>query len=168
MDTTPRNETDLHEHDEYAWLGEQARALHEGRLDDLDNDNLAEFLDDMAASQRRELVSRLEVLITHWIKIKAQPKHHTVSWNLTINEQRNRLADLLEDSPSLRGYGETAIQKALPRAMDRAALEASISNVYLARQYGFWSSWTLDSFLTNQPPPPPKRAEGGGLDESPE
>ena len=169
MDTTPRVETDLYERDEYAWLGEQARALREGRLHDLDTHNLAEFLDDMAASQRRELVSRLEVLLMHWIKIEVQPKQHTKSWNITIDEQHNRVSDLLATAPSLSNYGAEAVAIALPRALRRAAMETGIHLAELVATwrelrgtFGVERRWTLEEILRYQPSDPPKR---GSLDD---
>ena len=165
MDTARSVDASLYERDELAWLGAQARALREGRLHDLDTHNLAEFLDDMAASQRRELVSRLEVLLTHRIKIEAQPERHTVSWSATIDEQLNRIEDLLETSPSLRGYGEDAIRKAFPRALRRAELETGGRKLGLLSPPPLRCLWPFEDLLRYQPPVPPERAEGGGLSD---
>lgn len=48
-----------------AWAYAQAQALPEGRLTDIDIDNIAEELEDLGKSQKRELTNRLAVLIAH-------------------------------------------------------------------------------------------------------
>ena len=46
---------DLYEPDETAWLEESSRLIRAGQLDELDYENLASYLDDMARSDRREV-----------------------------------------------------------------------------------------------------------------
>jgi len=59
--------------DYVAWLEQQATALRARRWSDVDAKNLAEEIDDLGKSQRREFRSRLKVLLQHLLKLKHQP-----------------------------------------------------------------------------------------------
>lgn len=94
----------LHEVDFHAWAQDQARFLREGRWQDLDLEHLAEEVEAMGASQRRELHSRLKVLLLHLLKWKYQPHLQGKSWRSTIKVQRKELAVLLRKNPSLHPH----------------------------------------------------------------
>lgn len=96
-----RNAT-AYEADYAGWVHEQAELLRSGALSELDAANLAEELDDMGRSIRRELKNRLAVLIMHLLKWRYQPGFRSTSWSGTIREQRRQVVDLLDESPSLR------------------------------------------------------------------
>jgi hypothetical protein len=49
---------DLYEIDFYAWANEQARLIRDGRLADADLENIAEEIESMGRSEKRELVTR--------------------------------------------------------------------------------------------------------------
>src|SRR5690348_30226 len=97
----PRNSA-AYDDDFYAWTQDQARLLRSGELSQLDVENLAEELESMGRSDRRELDSRLEVLLVHLLKWQVQTEFRSRSWSGTIREQRSRVEDLLNESPSLR------------------------------------------------------------------
>ncbi|WP_462320667.1 DUF29 domain-containing protein [Halochromatium sp.] len=110
-------ETDFHQ-----WIEEQSALLRAGRLTQLDVPHLIEELESMSARERRELINGLAILLAHLLKWEYQPERRSTSWRLTINEQRRRLALLLEDSPSLH----RRLPELLPRSYrnaKRAALE---------------------------------------------
>lgn len=94
----------LYEEDFVAWIERQVALLRAGRIDALDRANLAEELEDMGKSRRLELRSRLEVLLTRLLKYEFQPQMRTGSWRGTIFEQRLRIGDLIDESPSLKPY----------------------------------------------------------------
>lgn len=96
------NESLSYETDFHAWAIQTARWLRDGQLDRADVDHLAEELESMGASERRELASRLPVLLTHLLKHQFQPERRGTSWRLTIAHQRTAIERLLEQSPSLR------------------------------------------------------------------
>jgi Domain of unknown function DUF29 len=96
----PRNSV-AYEDDFYAWTQEQARLLREGDLADLDTENLAEEIESMGRSVRRELRNRLAVLIMHLLKWSYQPAFRSRSWSSTIAEQRKQVLSLVDESPSL-------------------------------------------------------------------
>ena len=58
----------LYEQDETAWLEAMSELIRLGRLDEVDYPNLAEYLAEMARRDRREVESRLTVLIAHALK----------------------------------------------------------------------------------------------------
>src|SRR2546430_5252976 len=84
----------LYEQDETAWLEAMSELILLGRLDEVDYPNLAEYLADMARRDRREVESRLTVLITHVLKWVLQPDHRSGSWKGTIIEQRQEVGGL--------------------------------------------------------------------------
>jgi hypothetical protein len=92
----------LYERDYYAWTQEQAAALREGRLGDLDVPHLIEEVEDLGRSERRELDSRLEVLLLHLLKWRFQPERRANGWLATIKVQHLGGAKVLRENPSLR------------------------------------------------------------------
>jgi Domain of unknown function DUF29 len=117
---------DLYDADLLAWLEQQAGYLRAGQLDRLDVAHLIEELEAMGGSQRRDLKSRLEILLMHMLKRDAQPRRRSRSWQSTIVEQRARIADLLEQSPSLRNGMEEVARQAFAVAVKRAAIETGL------------------------------------------
>ena len=93
--------TSLYEADFYAWANEQASLLRAGKLSSADIENIAEEIESMGRSERRELVSRLTILLLHLLKWQFQPGLRGHSWRYTIKVQRRDLARHLADNPSL-------------------------------------------------------------------
>src|SRR5262249_61009017 len=94
----------LYDHDYHAWLTRQTALLAERRFADLDLDNLIDEIQALARSEKREIESRLNVLLVHLLKWVHQPAQRSGGWRSTIIEQRARLLKRLQESPSLRGY----------------------------------------------------------------
>ncbi|MES0335018.1 MAG: DUF29 domain-containing protein [Candidatus Magnetobacterium sp. LHC-1] len=115
MDTLTHKDTltadSLYEVDFYQWALRNADLLRQGRLTEIDIENVAEELEGMARSDKRELTNRLAVLIMHLLKWQYQPKRRSRSWRETINNQRKDIELLIEDSPSLKNNIEAAISK---------------------------------------------------------
>jgi hypothetical protein len=95
-------EPSLYDRDFYAWATEQAALLRAGDLSAADIEHIAEEIDSMGRSEKRELVSRLTVLLTHLLKWRYQPALRGKSWRLSIEEQRDKLSYHLRDDPSLK------------------------------------------------------------------
>src|SRR5438128_9939389 len=93
---------DLYDEDETAWLEEMARLVSERRYQDLDHEHLSEFLSDMARRDKREVLSRLTLLLAHLLKWDFQSAQRSNSWQATIAVQRRELSDLLERGTLLR------------------------------------------------------------------
>jgi hypothetical protein len=112
----------LYQQDETAWLEMMSSLAAEGRLAEMDYRNLAEYLADMANRDRREVLSRLVVLLTHFLKWDHPPKQRSGSWKGTIREQRRELRQLLE-SRTLRNHAEAVLSDAYAEAREQAAAE---------------------------------------------
>jgi Domain of unknown function DUF29 len=90
---------------------DQADLLRTHRPAFADWAGIAEELEAMGASEKRELKSRLILLTAHLLKWKyaSKRKAHPNSWRKTIREQRRALNDLLADNPSLKQMPQTLI-----------------------------------------------------------
>jgi hypothetical protein len=110
----------LYEEDFVRWTEQQSRALREaaevGTDLPLDWGNLAEEIESLGASQRRELRSRLAVILEHLMKLEHSPvSDPRTGWMDTISRERLNIEYLLEDSPSLRSEFGPMIEKLKPR-----------------------------------------------------
>ena len=116
----------LYEHDETAWLEVMSNLAAEGRYAEMDHRNLSEYLADMAKRDRREVFSRLVVLLSHLLKWEYQPERRSGSWRGTIREQRRELRQLLE-SGTLRHHAEAVLADAYAEARRQAADETELN-----------------------------------------
>ena len=110
----------LYERDFYAWANEQAALLRAGNLLAADIAHIAEEIESMGKTEKRELVNRLTVLLMHLLKWQFQPERRCRSWRSTVTIQRHALADHLADNPSL----QSALNQVLARAYEDARLGA--------------------------------------------
>jgi hypothetical protein len=122
----PRNSAD-YEVDFYAWTVEQARLLRSGELSAVDAANIAEEIESMGRSDRRELKSRLVVLVMHLLKWSVQPSARSGSWSATIDEQRLQIEGVLSESPSLRPSAAAMLSEAYAIARARAVAETGLA-----------------------------------------
>jgi predicted DNA-binding ribbon-helix-helix protein len=118
---------DLYEQDFFLWTQQMATALREGRFEQLDLENLAEEVESVGRSEKRELASRLRVLLIHLLKWQFQPERRSHSWQSTITEQRIQLELLLEDSPSLKRQALEMLEVAYRQARVRASEETQMA-----------------------------------------
>jgi hypothetical protein len=116
----------LYERDETAWLEAMAELARDGRAEDLDLSHLAEYLSDMARRDRREVESRLVVLLAHLPKWVHQPAHRSRSWRATVIEQRQEL-NRLAGRGVLRNHAEEVLAEVYPEAVERAAAVTGLS-----------------------------------------
>ena len=127
------------------WSQEQARLLRARRFAELDIEHLADEIEDVGKSEKRELASRMAVLLAHLLKWSRQPENRTNSWRATIIVQRKRIALAIKETPSLKavmrdrdwqeavwldalaqasketGLAEEDLPEACPWTMDQAA-----------------------------------------------
>jgi Domain of unknown function DUF29 len=121
----PRNSV-AYDADFFAWTMEQARLLREGALSEIDTLNLAEEIESMGKNNRRELGSRLVVLLMHLLKWSYQPNRRSPSWATTVRDQRDEIEELLADSPSLRSAVEDTLSTVYARALRKAVSETGL------------------------------------------
>jgi hypothetical protein len=62
---------------------------------------LAELIDALSKSERRALKSQLARLMLHIVKWRAQPERRSLSWVASIENARDEIADIREETPSL-------------------------------------------------------------------
>lgn len=91
-----------YETDIVAWAKEQAALLRSGQLSALDIEHIAEEIEDVGKSEKRELASRMAVLLAHLLKWQHQPSRRGSSWTRTLKEKRKAIAAALRQTPSLK------------------------------------------------------------------
>jgi len=108
MQTGLVQEANIHatsyETDFFGWTIDQARILREKNWQALDITNLIEEIESLGRQERRELENRLGLLVGHLLKWQYQPEKRSRSWKITIRSQRQEIAKLLADNPSLQPY----------------------------------------------------------------
>lgn len=115
-----------YEGDFYGWLLKSAELLRQGQFSELDLEQIAEELEGMARSDKRQLINRFAVLLSHLLKWQYQPERRSKSWERTIREQRKRISLLLDDSPSLKYEIEQKLADAYEIAVLSAANETGL------------------------------------------
>jgi hypothetical protein len=119
-------ERELYEADEHAWIERQIAALRDGDIDRIDRANLIEFLTDMAARDRRELPSRLKVLVQHISKFMFKNEKASRSWRLTALEQQREIRRILGQIPSLAEQADAILREVYPDAVKAAAADTGL------------------------------------------
>jgi hypothetical protein len=117
---------ELYGEDETAWLEQMSELVRQRRLSELDLDNLTEYLSDMARRDRREVKSRLGILMAHLLKWEYQPDRRSRSWRATIITQRQELAELA-GSGVLRSHAEAVLSESYANAVELAVAETGLA-----------------------------------------
>jgi len=133
----------LYDTDFYGWIQQQADVLKSGSFASLDLENLIDEIESMGKSQQRALASRLEVLLIHLLKWQFQPNLVSPSWKHTIKEQRRRIADHLQDNPSLK----SRVPKALETAYSYAVMGASAETGLEEESFPSQCPWTFAQIM---------------------
>jgi hypothetical protein len=127
----------VYDKDFFAWTQEQADLLRSGQFSQVDAANVAEQMEDMGRSIRRELRSRLAILTMHLLKWRYQPGYRSPSWSATIGEQRDQIAELLDESPSLAALPAQDWLKIYRLAVKSALRETGLSEATFPAQCPF-------------------------------
>ncbi|ETX03707.1 MAG: hypothetical protein ETSY1_46400 (plasmid) [Candidatus Entotheonella factor] len=140
--------TSNYDSDFYEWTQHQAAALAAGHFSELDLANLAEEIESLGKSDRRQLGNRLEVLMLHLLKWRYQPERRQTghSWEDSILEQRGRIESLLSDSPSLRRQVSDLVSTHYPRARRRANSQTGLP----LETFPQTCPWTQDQILDDE------------------
>jgi hypothetical protein len=134
--------------DETAWLEAMAALVADGRMDDLDRDNLLDYLTSMAKRDRKELTSNLVVLMAHLLKWQYQPEKRTRSWLTTIRDKQFDIEfDIQGGTP--RNHAHATLGAAYVRAVHKAADETELPEETFPAECPF----TLESALSWRPEP---------------
>ncbi|NBC46498.1 MAG: DUF29 family protein [Gammaproteobacteria bacterium] len=124
----------LYDTDYSTWAKRHVELLRARRFAEMDIEHLLDELSDMSKSERRELASRLLILIAHLLKWEYQypilserwREFDGRSWRVTITEQRKQLAVLLRQSPGLKSVLDETIMATYPDAVDLASKESRL------------------------------------------
>jgi Domain of unknown function DUF29 len=85
-----------------AWAFEQARFLRERRFDLLDIEHLADEIEDVAKAELCELTKQMSVLLADLLKWHYLPAERNGSRSAVVEIRRLDVAEILDESPSLR------------------------------------------------------------------
>jgi hypothetical protein len=101
----------LYDEDFFAWTKEQAEVLRSaargGSNRKLDWENLAEEIESLGKSDRRELGSQIRRIIQHLLKLQySLASIPRAGWIQSISDARVEIDALIEQSPSLAGEVE--------------------------------------------------------------
>ncbi len=116
---------ELYAEDETAWLDAMVELVEAGAYAELDFVSLGEYLSDMARRDRREVESRLVVLLMHILKWIYQPEQRSRSWRASIVEQRQELRRLAGRGV-LRNHAESVLAEVYREAVERAVAETGL------------------------------------------
>ncbi|OQW90892.1 MAG: hypothetical protein BWK78_05970 [Thiotrichaceae bacterium IS1] len=125
------------------WIAQNVQWLRQGRFAEMDALNIAEELESMSISYHHALINRLKILLMHLLQWQFQPAKRTRSWKRTIIEQRQRIQQLLEGSPSLQYQISEKLTKAYQYAVPLAACETGLPKSTFPNQCQF----TLEQIL---------------------
>ena len=118
VDTNQSTET-LYEQDYNLWLETIVKQLRLREFSGIDLDNLIEELESMGRSDKRALKSLLTRLFEHLLKIaywETEREYNQNKWKVEIRTFRQQIADLLNDSPSLKNYLQSIFEECYNRA----------------------------------------------------
>ena len=139
--------TDLYDTDITLWSEQQARLLRRHAAgkpvndDDLDWHNIAEEIESLAKSDRREIRNRLAVICTHLLKWHVQSEGKGGGWRGSIIEARDQIDDVIGESPSLAPYPAAQLARVYARGRRRAEAETGRTDLPAA------CPWTIEQVM---------------------
>lgn len=144
--------TSLYDTDFYAWTQQQATLLRAEEFAEVDWNHLIEEIETLGRSERNEVRNRLIVLIMHLLKWQYQPELQSRSWVATITVQRDDLAALLADNPTLNAQLTDFVTDVYPRAVKRAVQETGLRVTTFPANCPFSAEEIMDeSFWPGEP-----------------
>lgn len=158
----------LYDDDFVAWTEQQAEALRSaGRgstNEPLDWENLAEEIESLGRSDKRELRSQIYRIIRHLVKLQFSPMADPRrGWRESVGDGRRQAELVLADSPSLKPLTEQFVREEHVGAIKRAIFdledygEVDRATERMIRQAGY----TADQVLGEWFPPDPRTAANG-------
>jgi hypothetical protein len=135
--------TELYEEDFHAWANQQAELLRAGKISEADIEHIAEEIESMGKGEKRELASRLNVLLLHLLKWQYQPGRRGASWQATIRVQRRDLAVHMKDNRSLKAV----LPEAIEQAYGNAIIEAGAETGLLESTFPATCPWSMEQLM---------------------
>jgi len=154
----------LYDEDFVLWSKQQAEALRAAARgatnQPIDWENVAEEIDSLGRSDKRELASQIRRIIEHLLKLEHSPATEPRrGWVDSIGDARNQIEVLLDDSPSLKKDIPAVIAAEIERASRKVIRDleqysepgrAGLSGIRAAH-------YTEAQILADWFPPEPKR-----------
>lgn len=120
--------SDLYETDFALWAERQAHALRHRAGDEIDWENAAAEIESLSRTDKRAIHLRLAIICAHLLKWQFQPDARSNSWRSSGAQARNRIARLIEESPSLRSHPAAVLDAAYADGRRVAALETGLTD----------------------------------------
>ncbi len=124
LDQKNLDQENLYDQDQNLWLEITIAQLRAGDLQNLDLENLIEELEGLSGSNKREIETRLIRLIEHLLKrcyVKLPECYR--GWEVTIFSQRDQIARLLKQSPSLKRHFNQVFDDCFETARQKVKIE---------------------------------------------
>lgn len=103
------------------WVQQTAKLLREERWQEVDLVHLVEEVEDLGKAEKRGIASQLTRLLLHLLKRQYQPERRSESWLDSITDVRLQIELAIQDSPSLKTYPLTQLEKSYLKARVSAA-----------------------------------------------
>jgi hypothetical protein len=152
----------LYDQDFFAWTKQQAKALRataRSRANQpLDWENLAEEIEDLGKSDRRELRRQIARIIRHLLKLPVSPAlDPRRGWYESIADARTRAELLLQDSPSLKRQLGRIVTEQTAKAVELAVFDLEKFGEIDPGAFGALRTtrYTADQILGDWFPPEP-------------
>jgi hypothetical protein len=130
----------LYEEDILLWVEQTVSQLKERNFEQLDLEHLIEEVEALGISQKRELLSRLVVLLEHLLKrLYVDLPYDYNGWERTIRTQRTELDILLSQAPSLKNLWDKNFIDAWPRAL--ANVKSEYRSVIFPHEWPYGKDW---------------------------
>jgi hypothetical protein len=108
----------LYEKDILLWVEDTVSKLKKHDFENLDIKNLIEEVEALGISQKKELISRLMILLEHLLKrLYVDSPYDYNAWERTIRNQRAEIDLLISQVPSLQSRWEISFNDAWQRAL---------------------------------------------------
>ena len=136
------------EEDFCGWLANQASLLRSENYAALDSADLAEELEEMAASERRKVIGLLCVVLVHLLKWHySKIRGSENSWKVSLATSRIDAIDVLEDYGTLRNELPSLLAKAYRGSCSVAGTEMRLAKRDWQRMFRDICPWNESQVL---------------------
>jgi len=157
----------LYDEDFVTWTEQQAEALRSAARGStnqpVDWENLAEEIESLGKSDRRELRSQIYRVVRHLAKLQFSPAAEPRDgWRDSVTDGRKRTELILADSPSLTSQLDQFVSEEGPAAVERAIADLDeFGELNRQTEQALRSTrYTVDQILGNWFPTAPQRSTG--------
>ncbi len=126
------------------WCAEQGAILRDGDLNALDRENLAEEVEGLGRSDKRDIEGRLNVLVVDLLVWRYLPHLRSAKRRAEIAEQRWRISRTIKDSPSLISHPSKVLKTEYALARKTAFIETVAAEETFPEQCPFAIGDILD------------------------